>query len=425
MRVMKPEELFNRLLGLGESWEVTSTRYDEKNSRFEIRICETSQLWQSERCPHDGAGGITCYDHVPEMRWRHLNVFSKECELVCALPRGKCPQCQRVYRVRPPWEGRSGHFTPEFEAFALTLMREMPVSKASDILGETDTRMWRVLHAYVDEAYTRLPMDQVTNVGVDEMSRAKGHRYLSVFCDMAARRVVFSTPGKDASTWDAFCDELQRHNGHPHAIQSVSMDMSPAYALGVKNNCRNAVIVYDKFHVIQQANHAVDLVRRTEVRKGDSATRAALVKSRWLWLKNPENLTDYEEERLGRIDQEMLVTAKAYQMRMALQNIYNARLKTRAEIRMKEWCAWVNRVAKKTKYNMLSSMVRVANMIERHLQGILTYWDNHTTNAFLEGLNSVFSAVKRKARGYRSDKNMIAMLYFVAGKLPTLQMAFH
>lgn len=307
----------------------------------------------------------------------------------------------------------------------MTLMREMPVSKASEILGETDTRMWRVLHQYVDEARAALPMDQVTHVGVDEVSRAKGHRYLSVFCDMEKRRVLFATPGKDATTWDAFSAELERHNGHPHAITSVSMDMSPAFQCGVKNNCRNAVIVFDKFHVIMQANKAVDNVRRTELRKGDATTRTYLTRSRWLWLKNPDNLTEYEQDRLGRIDQDMLVTATAYQMRMALQNIYNARLKSRAKLRMEEWCRWVHREAKKAKYGLLSSMASVARMIERHLDGILAHWDNHTTNAYLEGLSSVFSAVKRKARGYRSDKNMIAMLYFIAGKLPTPQKVFH
>jgi transposase len=422
---MKPEKLFNQVLGLGAGWEVTSARYDAGKNLFELHIRETDHLWELERCPHDDSPGVTCYDHVPEMRWRHLNLFDKESELICALPRGKCPQCQRVYRVHPPWEGRSGHFTPEFEAFALTLMREMPVSKASEILGETDTRMWRMLHKYVDKAYANLPMDEVTNVGVDEMSRAKRHRYLSVFCDMDERRVLFATPGKDAATWDAFCAELLRHNGHPHAITSASMDMSPAYQSGVKSNCRNAVIVFDKFHVIMNANKAVDKVRRAELRKGDAATRGALAKSRWLWLKNPANLTECEQERLGRIDQDMLVTATAYQMRMALQNIYNARLKTRAKQRLEEWCRWVRREAKKTKFGLLQSMVNVAKMIERHLDGVLAHWDNHTTNAFLEGLNSVFSAVKRKARGYRSDRNMIAMLYFVAGKLPPPEPVFH
>ena len=126
---------------MGEGWEVERARYDEETGVFELYVHETEKLWITERCPQDGKDEITCYDHVEEMRWRHLNVFSKECEIVSRLPRGLCPSCGTIYRVKPPWEGRAKHFTMEFEAFALTLMREMPVKKAADILGETDTRM--------------------------------------------------------------------------------------------------------------------------------------------------------------------------------------------------------------------------------------------------------------------------------------------
>jgi len=110
---------------------------------------------------------------------------------------------------------------------------------------------------------------------------------------------------------------LAAHNGHPHALTNVSMDMSKAYAKGVRDYCRNARIIYDKFHVIAHANQAVDLVRRTEVQSGTEAARTALAKSRWLWLKNPENLSRKQRTRLRQIDQDMLQTGRAYQMRLA------------------------------------------------------------------------------------------------------------
>ena len=134
---MQPEELFQKLLGLGDGWEIVGSTYVEAENRFVLRIRETPRLWAGERCPHDGSAGITCYDHVAEMSWRHLNVFNKACDLVCALPRGRCPHCGKVYRVRPPWEGRNGNFTTEFEAFALTLMKQMPVKNAAKIMGDT------------------------------------------------------------------------------------------------------------------------------------------------------------------------------------------------------------------------------------------------------------------------------------------------
>jgi hypothetical protein len=105
--------------------------------------------------------------------------------------------------VTPPWEGRSKHFTQEFEAFALTVMREMPVKRAGQILGESDTRLWRMLFDRLKAAHARLSFDNVVWVGADEMNQRKGHNYLMVFADLLAKRVLFATPGKDAS-WEAF-----------------------------------------------------------------------------------------------------------------------------------------------------------------------------------------------------------------------------
>jgi transposase len=192
------------------------------------------------------------------MQWRHLNVFNKGCVNVCALPRGRRGNDGKVYRVTLLWEGGSKHFTQEFEAFAVTLMREMPVKRACQILGESDTRMWRMPFVQVNAAYRRLSFDTVVWVGADEMNRRKGHNYLTVFADLVAKRVLFGTPGKDASVWEAVAAELLRHNGHPKAIHNVAIDRNAAYAKGVSDNLGNAQVVYDKFHVIQNVVEACD-----------------------------------------------------------------------------------------------------------------------------------------------------------------------
>jgi transposase len=420
-----PENLFSELLGLGETWVVERSRYDEVKNVLELQVRETPKLWERERCPHDGSDGIVCHDHIRGLRWRHLNVFNKETEIICDLPRGRCPKCGKAWRITPPWEGRAKHFTKEFEAFALTLMREMPVRKAAKILGEQDTRMWRMLWAYVEEAYRAVDMSKVTSVGADEMTRAKGHRYLTVFADMVQRAVLFATPGKDSETWTEFVNALVEHNGRPENIRSISVDMSKAYTKGARTSCSQAQIVYDKFHLIAHANQAVDRVRQSEAQGGQPDIRLALAKSRWIWLKNPNNLTPKQRFRLRQIDQDMLQTGRAYQMRLALQEIYQLDSAAEAAKRFTKWCRWVRKEAAKPTRWLLHHMAKVADLIESHITGILAHWNQGVTNAFMEGLNSVFSAVRRKARGYRSVRNMVAMLYFVAGKLPDPIEAIH
>ena len=225
------------------------------------------------RCPEEG-GLVFCYDHTEVLTWRHLNVFQHRCGITCRLPRGKCRQCGNVFRVRPPWEGLSTHFTKEFEAFALLLMREMPMSKVAEAVGETDPRLWRMLFRQVDAADAQADFSNVCCVGVDERSVRKGPEY-----------------------------------------------------------------------------------------------------------------------------------------------IYRSPTATTARPRFQVWCRWVRWAARFYKAGLLAAMVKLAQMIEHHLAGILAHWKWGVTHAFREGLNSVFSATKRKARGYRSTTHLITMLYFTAGKL--------
>ena len=413
---MIPEKMFHSILALGESWRIQQVEYVEKDSKVLIWVEDTAALWPTEKCPHCARSTVRGYDHAPERRWRHLNVCQLQSEIACALPRGECVECQKVYTVRAPWEGRSRGLTQEFEAFALTLMREMPVSKAGEILGETDQKLWRALFAHVEAAWAALSWDEVIWVGADEMNRKKGHNYLTVFVDLAAKRVLLAVEGKDASVWERFAEQLFKHNGHPKAITQVAIDMSPAYRKGVQDNFANATIVYDPFHGVSQVTQAVEEVRRKETR-ADASAREHLEKTCWLWRKNPEGWTDQESRRWEQLKDKPLVTGLAYSMRLQLPRAYAAGSAAVARTRFKDWCAWVQAEAEAMTNGLLEPMRQAAQMVERHLEGILGHWQQELTTAFLEGLNSLFSATKRKARGYRSREYQIAMLYFVAGKL--------
>ena len=279
-------------------------------------ITETAQLWKHEVCPNNdcnAAGGITCYDHSDTRSWRHLDVFGKRTEILCQVPRGRCGKCGKIHRVKVPWEGRSKHFTKGFKGFSLALMREMPISRAAKITGETDQRLWRMLHANVLGGYEKLEMCNVTCIGADEMSRRKGHNSLTVFADLEQKRVLFATPGKDSDTFRAFVKELGKHNGHSKAITQVAIDMSSAYQKGVRNNFGNAQLVFDKYHVVALVNAAVDKVRRIEARAGTPAVKEQLKGNHWIFRKNPEKLSDKEQARLKDLDLKNLATGVAHQ----------------------------------------------------------------------------------------------------------------
>ncbi len=182
------------------------------------------------------------------------------------------------------------------------------------------------------------------------------------------------------------------------------MDMSPAFIKGAAENFPNASITFDKFHVVKMANEAVDAVRRAESKRTDQ-----LKNTRYIWLKNEQNLTQAQKESLDKLKDCELETTKAYRMRLILQEIYRYPGLIAPAV-MNDWIDWGLRCR-------LEPMVEVAKTLKKHYDGVVRYFTSNLSNGLLEGINSLFQAAKRKARGYRSCKNMIAMVYLLAGKL--------
>jgi len=172
--------------------------------------------------------------------------------------------------------------------------------------------------------------------------------------------------------------------------------MSPAYQKGVKKKCPDAEVVFDRFHVMQNVGKAVDEVRRREHQRLSRKGNKSLKKSMWLFRNNPKNLNAEQTAHLDELKRANLITAKAYQMRLNLQEIYNLNSLECFKRKLNEWCAWVQSYGKSKGY-LFKPMVAAANSILSHFEGIVSFASSRITNAFVEGLNSVFSAVKRKA----------------------------
>jgi transposase len=236
------------------------------------------------------------------------------------------------------------------------------------------------------------------------MSAKRGHNYVTIFMDPEQKNVICVTKGKDSNTWTECKNQLEAQGGKAESITGLCMGMSPAFIKGARDNFPDVAITYDKFHVIQAANTVVDEVSRSE-RKSS----AELKDTRYLWLKNQKNLTASQKETMDKLKDCDLDTAKAYRMRLILKEIYRYPASIAPAV-LKDWIQWGLRCR-------LEPMVEVSKMLHSHYDGVVRWFDSQLNNELLEGVNSLFQAAKRKARGYRSDKNIIAMVYLLAGKL--------
>lgn len=399
---MKQKDLFKLALGLEDPWMVREVRFSYEKGRLDIWLDFPRGATFS--CPGCGESGRKAYDTC-EKTWRHLNFFQHLTYLHARLPRVKCEGCG-VRTVEVPWARAGSGFTLLFEAYLMLLASEMPVAAISRLTGEHDTRIWRVMEYWVERARVNLDLSSLCEVGLDETSSSKGHRYVTVFCDLdrGKRSVVYACPGKDAQTVGSFAGELAEHGGDPSSVERFCCDMSPAYTAGIRERFPQAEIVYDRFHLKQAVSRAVDEVRRAERKE-----EVALKGTRYLWLKRPENLKESQKKNLEALLSSGLKTARAYRLSLAFDSFFEVKEED-AEEYLYRWF-W------RATHSRLEPMRRAAHTIRNHWEGVLA-WHRHKINTgVLEAINGLIQAAKRRARGYRNVKNLITMIYLIAGKL--------
>ena len=346
-----------------------------------------------------------CSAHDTATRtWRHLNFFQYKTYLHADLPRVKCAE-HGVKTVSVPWAREGSGFTLLFEGWVVELAKHLPVDTIAKMVDEHDTRLWRFIKHYVDEARKKEDHSEVTSIGIDETSK-KGHNYITVVVDLNQKKVIFATEGKDSSTVGAFVDDFKEHSGKPENVRIVTCDMSLGFKKGIREQFPQSATIIDKFHVIKHANEAVDKVRREEAK-----SNAVLKHTKYIWLKNDENLTDAQKERKLTLQKLHLKTGRAYSMRVELQDIYDTSYsKEEAGQRLEKLCSWMIR-------SRLEPMKKLAKMLRDHSEEILNYFSNRYTNAILEGMNSIIQNIKCRARGFRNDEYFKTMIYLVCGKL--------
>jgi transposase len=264
-----------------------------------------------------------------------------------------------------------------------------------------------MLEKYIDTTRAEENFENIDSIGLDETSRAKGHEYITLFVDLQQRRTIFITEGKDNLTVARFAYDFQNHNGSIKKIKNVSCDMSPAFIKGIKTYLPEAEITFDKFHILKIINEAVDTVRREEV-----TTNKLLKGTRYIWLKNYNNLTVKQKETLESLTMSNMnmKTMKAYNIRQSFQEIYQATTQEEFVTYLNKWYYWAT-------HSKLAPIIKVAKTVKRHWEGILKWYESKINNGILEGLNSVIQATKSKARGYKTFKNYKIIVYLLTGKL--------
>ena len=323
--------------------------------------------------------------------------------------RVSCRNCGGVRVERLPWAAGKQRFTRELMVTLATWSRALPWQQVAKLFGCA----WGTVAAAVEEAVayglSHRDLGELTHVGIDEISRKRGHVYVTNVYDLITKRLIWSGEGRSEDTLNACFDFLGPER--VTKLQGICCAMWQRYINVIKVRAPQAVLVFDKFHIVRHLMDAVDQVRRDEIREKGAAHKQLLARTRYVWLKNPWNLTGTQAARLSELERLNLKINRAYLLKEAFREFWNYRRAGWAKRYLKRWFWWAT-------HSRLPPIRDFAWMLRRHEHDILNYFRVPIHNGTVEGLNNKAKLIIHKAYGFRTAANYIRNLYHCLGDLP-------
>ena len=328
------------------------------------------------------------------LRWfQTLPIGRKMVYITLHVPRVECLDCGIVRQIKLGFANPRRTYTKKFERYAMELSRHMTIKDTARHLGVSWDVVKDIQKRYLSKHYAKPRLKDLELIAIDEISIGKGHRYLTVVLDLFTGIVVFVGDGKGA---DALLPFWKRLKSSGAKIDAVAMDMSPSFISAVTTHLPTAAIVFDHFHVVKMFNDKLGALRRDLQRNAEEADKQVLKGTRWLLMKNPDNLRqEYDEkERLESALQLNKPLAAAYYLKEDLRQLWSQKNKESASTFLDGWIA-------RARSSNVKMLEKFADTLNRHRDGILAYYDYPISTGPLEGTNNKIKTLQRQAYGFR------------------------
>jgi len=394
---MYTNQIFEIILNLGDSWRVTTTQVNITTLEVDIYIDFIGDQAPSP----DLADLYPIYDRRKTRRWRHLDTLQYKTFLHCRVPRVKTPS--GVQTISVPWASDYQRHTYLFERLVIDLLKATKNQTATSKLLRTGFNVInRIIHRSVERGLAlRDSKLTLRNYSIDEKSFRKGHSYVSVLSSPLAGVVVDVVENRDKK---AVKKLLSQAISTFDTVETISMDMWPAYINTVKEMLPKAHIIHDRFHLVKYLNDGIDKVRKREVKVHEE-----LRNTKYVLLKNKANLKDKQHIKFKSIQDANYEVSRAWRIREDFRAIFGSDNMTDAVGMLIKWGSSVI-------HSKIEEMLEVAKVFNRHLSGVCNALVSTFSNAMAERLNGKIQEVKSIARGYRTfDKFRSAILFFHGG----------
>jgi len=351
---------------------------------------------ESYRCPVCGSDNVIGRGQK-RRRFRCVSIGGKPVYLDLAVPRVECRACQAVRQVKIHFADPRVSYTNAFQRYALELSRYMTIKDVARHLNISWDVIKDIQKGDLQRRFGKTKLKHLRQIAIDEISTAKGHRYLTLVLDLESGAVVHVGQGKGGDALQDFWTRLRRSGAK---IKAVATDMSPAYIDAVVTHLPDATMVFDRFHVIKLYNDKLSELRRALYHQFQDTMRKNVLKGvRWLLLKRPENLdsTRNEPKRLQEALRLNEPLAIAYYLKEELNEIWEQDDQETAQSLLMDWITY----AESTGIRMLHDF---AKTLRFHAWGILSWYDHPISTGPLEGTNNKIKTMKRQAYGFRDQE---------------------
>jgi len=403
---MHDTALYQYLLGLKSPWTVSRVELNVKGQCVEVWAGHPEGA--SWACPHC-ARGLPLYDHAEERTRRHLDSCQYQTHLHARIPRVACGE-HGVVQVTVPWAEARSRFTLLFERLAIDVLGLCDVTGATKILRISWDEAWGIMERAVTRRRRRKASKVVRRIGVDEKAAAKGHRSVTLVCDVADGTVEHIAEARKKESLDGYYQGLSAEQ--LAGIEAVAMDMWEPYIQATLARVPEAAakIVFDRFHLMGYLGKAVDTVRKQEHRELMASGDATLKGSKSLGLYSRENVPARRRDEFDALRRKELKVGRAWAITESLRRLWHYVYPASGWKFWKRWYFWAT-------HSRLEPIRRAAGTVRRHIDNILTYYQHPVTNAMSEGLNSKIQKIKSMACGFRNLEHFKTAIYFHCGGL--------
>jgi len=319
------------------------------------------------------------------------------------IPRVECRGCGAIRQVKLSLADARRRYTHAFERYALDLCRMTTIQNVALHLGVSWGTIKDIHKRHLARRFRKPKLKRLRQIAIDEISIGRGQRYLTVVLDLDSGAVVFVGKGRSAESLAAFWRRLASSGAK---VKAVAIDMSPAYIDAVQGNLPKAKIVFDRFHVVKLFNDKLSELRRQVQSSAAGLGKDVLKGTRWLLVKNPENLDERRNEK-QRLEEALRLNHPlftAYYLREDLRQFWEQDSKAAAARVLADWI----RRAEASGIGMLRKFARTLRL---HRSGLLAWYDYPISTGPLEGTNNKIKTLQRQAYGFRDQEYFMLRIY--------------